>query len=234
MKYYIAIFFVVLFAFGAPCFSLAGMSSQNFSIQADAIDVGGTRSSSGGVSLNDSLDELATGESRSLSFMADIGFWPMVGDEEVISFTVTDAVADLGTLDHSNVRYDTAAFRAATTAVSGYSIQFFGSPLTSPSHTINALSSRTSSSTDTEQFGFNLVANNSPVVGADPAGGSGQPATDYGYQNQFKFVSGETIAQSTIPSNFTNYTMSIISNITGVTDAGNYATNLTVVVTGRY
>lgn len=234
MKYYIAIFFFVLFAFGAPCFSLAGMSSQNFSIQADAIDVGGTRSSSGGISLNDSLDELATGESRSLSFMADIGFWPMVGDDEVISFTVTDAVANLGTLSHSAVRYDTATFRAATTAKSGYSIQFFGTPLTSSGNLINALSTPTPSATDTEQFGFNLVANNSPVVGVDPVGGSGQAAVGYNTPDSFKFVSGETIAQAALPSNFTNYTMSIISNITGITDAGNYATNLTVVVTGRY
>ncbi len=222
----------MLFVFGAPYLAMAGMSSPNFSIQADAIDVGGVRSSSGGISLNDSLDELSTGESRSLSFISDIGFWPMVGNDEVISFTVTDAVANLGTLDPSNVRYDTAAFRAATTAKSGYSIQFFGSSLASMEHTISALSSRSVLSVDTEQFGFNLVENS--FIGVDPIGGLGQPTADYGFPDQFKFVSGETIAQSNVPSNFTNYTMSIISNISGITDAGSYATNLTVVVTGRY
>jgi hypothetical protein len=231
-------FFILLLILSALFFqrqaALAAMGSNNYTIQADTIDIGGVRQSSDHYFSQDSIGEMGTGVSQSPSFMLDIGFWPMVGDEPVLVFDVTDGVADLGTLDISNVHFDTAKFNAATSAKSGYSIQFYGNPLSTDAHIINPLSGGGISDPGTEQFGFNLVANAPPIGGMNPVGGNGQAYIGYNAANSFKFSSGDTIAQSTSQSDFTDFTISFISNISNVSNAGNYSTDLTIVVTGRY
>lgn len=210
------------------------MRSPSFAIPADSISIGGDRQDSANYSGWDVLGELATGETRSTNYIANIGFLAMVGNEPVLTFDITDSSADLGTLTTGMVKADTAAFTAATTSKSGYVIEFFGSPLSSPSHALTPLSSPNGSSPGNEQFGFNLRENNNPTIGNDPAGGAGQAATGYSTPNAYKFSSGDVIAQVSTPSVYTNYTASFIGNITEVSDAGDYATNLTVVITGKF
>jgi hypothetical protein len=90
-------------------------------------------------------------------------------------------------------------------------------------------SSPTASAIGTEQFGMNLVANTSPVTfGADPVQvpdstfSFATPGAGYGTQNQYKYVKGDTLAQSTKSSGETDFTVSYIFNIDKVTQAGTY------------
>jgi hypothetical protein len=231
-KYPIIIIFALLFFPGDFVFSQ--MQSPSYKIPTDSVSVGGTRQSSDSFYSQESIGEMGTGESKSAHYINDAGFWAMVGDEEVLTFAITDDSADLGTLSTGFVRYDTAGFRAATTSEEGYAIEFFGNPLGFESNIIDPLSSGGGSNPGSEQFGFNLRQNSNPTVGVDPDGGNGQAASGYGSPNSYKFNSGDIIAQSSQPSVYTDYTASFIGNISNISDAGDYSANLTVVITGRF
>lgn len=234
MRNFFHIFIILSAIFFFSLIAQAEMRSPNYSIPADSVSIGGDRQDSTNYSGWDLIGELATGDSRSVTYITDAGFLAMVGNEAVLTFNVTDPTADLGTLVINDVKADTATFTAATTSKSGYVIEFFGNPLSSPSHTLTPLSSGDISRTGNEQFGFNLMENSNPTIGHIPVGGNGQAAVGYGTTNQYKFSSGDIIAQTTQASVYTNYTASFIGNITNISDAGDYATNLTVVITGKF
>ncbi len=218
----------------AASFAQADMSSSSYSISADAINIGGGRQVSEEYVEQNMLGEVGTGGLRSSTYIMDAGFLAMVGNEEILTFEMTKNTADLGTLVSNLVKADTATFRAATTAKSGYAISVYGNSLSSVSHTIEPLSSASSSSTGNEQFGFNLRQNNNPTIGSDPSGGNGQAAMGYSTTDAYKFTSGDIIAESSNQSTYTNYTASFIGNISNISDAGEYATSLTIAVTGRF
>jgi hypothetical protein len=102
--------------------------------------------------------------------------------------------------------------------------------MTSGNNTIQAMSSRGPSSQGTSQFGLNLRNNSNPNVGGDVTGvGTGAPTTEYSFSNQFKFVNGDTVAQSTLSSDYNKYTTSYIVNIDSNQPGGYYSTTLTYV-----
>ncbi len=230
----IFIVLLIIACMGAAFGVHADMNSSNYLISADAISIGGGRQISNEYVEQNMLGEVGTGALRSSSYIMDAGFLAMIGNESVLTFEITKDSADLGTLVNNLVKADTATFRAATTAKSGYAISVYGNSLSSTSHTITPLSSPTGPSTGNEQFGFNLRQNNNPTIGNDPSGGNGQAATGYGTTDAYKFVSGDTIAESANQSTYTNYTASFIGNISGISDAGDYSANLTVVMTGKF
>lgn len=228
-------FFLLIISFFLSASSVqAEMSSASYSIPSDVVNVGGISQTSGNYFSDESIGEFGTGEAKSTSYIDDAGFWAMVGDTEVITFNITDSSADLGALDKNVVRYDSAAFSVATTSKNGYVVEFLGDSLSSDSHIISPIATPTGSSPGNEQFGFNLRQNSNPTTGVDPSGGNGQAASGYNSPNAYKFNSGDVIAQANQPSIYTNYTISFIGNITGISDAGEYATNLTVIAIGKY
>lgn len=226
--------FILVFLFVPISPIQAEMKSSSYGIESDVISVSGQRQSSENFFSNDSIGELGTGEARSVNYINDAGFLAMVGDEDVLTMNVTDADADLGTLETGSVKYDTASFTAATTSQNGYIVEFFGNSLANNDHIVDPLDSPTSSSPGNEQFGFNLRQNSNPTVGNDPSGGQGQAASGYDTPDAYKFNSGDTIAQALSSSVYTTYTTSFIGNISGTSDAGEYTTDLTVVIVGRF
>jgi hypothetical protein len=100
----------------------------------------------------------------------------------------------------------------------------------------------------TSQFGLNLKANTTTTstiaVGNDvtPAANGtdlrGQAATNYNTADTFKFVSGDSVANSANggagPTNAQIYTSSYIVNVAGSQTAGTYATTLTYVCTATF
>jgi len=153
-----------------------------------------------------------------------------------LTFAITDAAVDLGTLTNVSTGSDTATFTVATNAGSGYVADISGSTLTNgDSDTITAIGgSKTTSSTDSEQFGLNLKDNATPDVGSEASGGSGAAAGEYATADSFAFQSGDTIASASGPSNTTTFTASFIANIAGATESGAYATTLTLIATGKF
>lgn len=155
--------------------------------------------------------------------------------DEAVSFTLGTTTVPLGTLTNATTGSGTSSMTASTNAASGYSIAVNGSTLTSGSSTITALSSPTASSVNNKQFGINLVSNSTPSVGSAVSGtGTGAAATGYNTTNNFKFVSGDTVASAAAPTDDNTYTVSYIANITGSTAAGAYQAQLNYVTTANF
>ncbi len=106
---------------------------------------------------------------------------------------------------------------------------------------MNQLAIPTASSSGSEQFGINLVANTSPVsFGANPAQspdntfGYGVVAADYNNPNLFKYQKGNAVAFSTSSTSTTDYTVSYIFNVSNVTPGGTYEMRHVLVATATY
>lgn len=208
------------------------MSSTNYRIQKDSINIGGVSQSSSSYSLEETVGEMATDESTSTNYKLRAGYWAEFPD--VLIFTLTNNTINLGTLATSAASTATTNFTVATSASDGYTVSVAGNTLTNDSNDIDAITTPATSFPGTEQFGINLVANTSPAVGSNPSGGLGQAAPGYNTPNNFKFVSGETVASSSSFSSTTTFTISYLVNISTSTAAGSYSTDLTLTATGVF
>ena len=126
-----------------------------------------------------------------------------------------------------------------TNSVSGYSITVNGATLTCAAcvgtPTITASSSQTASSIGSKQFGLNLRANTTPSVGVDPDGaGSATPTANYNTANQFRFVTGDSVASSAAADQFRRFQVSYIANIDTATPAGTYTANMNYICTATF
>ncbi|MCX6733893.1 MAG: hypothetical protein NTX63_03700 [Candidatus Peregrinibacteria bacterium] len=126
-----------------------------------------------------------------------------------------------------------------TNAASGMAVTVTGSTLSLGGLGVNNITAMggTTSSVGTKQFGLNLASSNAtPAVGAAPSGSApiGDVASGYGTNDNFKFVSGDTIASSTGAINTTTYTVGYMANISGTTTAGSYSTTLTYTATATF
>lgn len=147
----------------------------------------------------------------------------------------TGTSVGLGTLTATSTGSGTSLIGVATNAGSGYSVTVNGTTLTSGTNTIAALATQTASTQGSSQFGMNLRANTTPSVGADPAGtGTATPTTNYNTANQFRFVTGDSIASAAAADNFRQFTVSYIANVSSGQAAGSYSTNLTYIATATF
>ena len=144
----------------------------------------------------------------------------------------------------------TSQMAASTNAGSGYSITVNGPTMTSGSNTVTAMAAAAAGVRGTSQFGLNLRANttttSTPAVGIDvaPAAGAGggtykgEPASGYSTIDQFKFVSGNSVADSSFggagPTDAQIFTVSYIVNVPGSQAAGTYTTTLTYICTPTF
>lgn len=151
----------------------------------------------------------------------------------------------------------TSQMAASTNAERGYTISVNGPAMTSGSNTIPAKATQATGSQGTSEFGLNLRANtiatSTPAFGAEVTPVSdgdelrAQANTGYQTADQFKFVSGETVANSASsggalgtvgitpgPTNSQVYTASYIVNVSGVQPPGTYTTTLTYICTALF
>lgn len=137
---------------------------------------------------------------------------------------------------------------ASTNAGAGYIITVNGPTLTSGSNTITGMAASALGSRGTSQFGLNLKLNttltSTVAIGAEvtltPNGTNlkGQAATGYDTVDNFKFVSGNTVANSYNggpgASDSQVFTVSYIANVPGSQAAGTYTTTLTYICTPTF
>lgn len=155
------------------------------------------------------------------------------------------------TLNTSSINFGGLSIGAATTATAGfsvlnytsygYNVAIVGATPSNGAHNLNALASNAASSSGTEQFGINLVANTSPTTfGANPLQvpdntfSFGEAAANYNTANSYRYVNGENIATAPKSSGQTDYTISYIINIANTTPGGAYSGNQVIVCTGTY
>ncbi len=139
---------------------------------------------------------------------------------------------------------------ASTNAGTGYVITVNGPTMTSGANTIPAMSSATTSTKGVGQFGMNLKANTSSAASTFPGSSAeiapasdgvdfrGQATAGYNTVDTFKFVSGDTVANSANggagPTNSQIYTASYIVNVAGNQLAGTYTSTLTYICTPTF
>lgn len=147
----------------------------------------------------------------------------------------TGSTVALGAITPSTTGSGTSQIGVSTNASSGYAITIAGTTLTSGGNTITAAATQAASAQGTEQFGLNLVDNSTPDVGTTVDGsGSATPTANYNTVNQFRFVTGDTIASKNSSDNFRRFHATYIANVAGATEAGSYTTNLTFVATANF
>lgn len=193
-----------------------------------------------------SAGETGVGNTSSTNYQAQAGF--NTDRTPYIQFIVTGGTTDLGVLTTASAKTATGTFSVKTYLAGGYVVQTASDPPTSnlPTHPIIAgLASPTASSSGSEQFGINLVANTT-VCGAPTNYGAnpiqvpsgtfsfGQVSSGYNTCGLFKYVKGDTVAYSTRSSGETDYTISYLFNISNITAAGAYQFNHVLVATSTY
>jgi hypothetical protein len=150
--------------------------------------------------------------------------------------TATGSAVNLGTAATTATSSGTSVIAASTNGNTGYSVSVTGTTLTSGANTITALASGGASVKGNSQFGFNLAdANTTPVVGAAKTGsGTATAPANYGTNDSFRFLSGDTVASVTGPTNANTFTVGYIANIAGTTKPGVYTSNLTYTATANF
>lgn len=178
------------------------------------------------------------GLSSSISTNYQLEGGNLTTSDPALAFAVDSSGVNFGTFSAGTASTATLTFRVIDYTSYGYVVQTLGSPPKNGGHTISAMSSTTTSQAGTEQFGINLVANTSPVsFGANPDHGQfgfGSAATNYNTANNYRFVSGETIASAPKSSGETVYTVSYIVNVSSLTPGGQYVGDQTILCTGTY
>lgn len=160
-------------------------------------------------------------------------------DEPVLEVIIEPGESNLGTLSPETTATKTTTVRIRSFLSGGYLLQIVGNSPVYAGHHLATPSTPTASQPGTEQFGINVVKNTIPDVGEDPDQVPeneedttifGTPQANYGTPNLFMYESGATIANSVTQSGRTDYTISMIVNISNSTPAGHYSGDFAAVV----
>jgi hypothetical protein len=167
--------------------------------------------------------------------------------DPTLSFIVNDFDIAFPEFSPSVAATTTATFQVINDTGYGYIVQIYGTPPTYGSHTLAPMGTTAPepSQVGIEQFGINLVANTSPVsVGANPVNdenvqygkqfGFGQESANYDTANNYRFVSGDTIAEAPKSSGKTTYTISYLVNVDNLTPGGKSTSNQPIICIGTY
>lgn len=215
---------------------VTALQSSSYRFDESTIGVGGMgEASSTNYKAVEDVGALAIGNSASSNYQIDAG--TKTSPDPTLSFAIDTTSLDLGSFTASGPTTTTATFTVSNYTSYGYVVQILGTPPKNGAHTIDPLTATSASQAGTDQFGINLVANTTPLVGANPDNGQfgfGSAAPNYGTPNMYRFVNGETIAKAEKSSGVTNYTMSYLVNVESLTPGGKYTSNQTLIVTGTY
>ena len=231
----------LLILFGLSTTVLAqSQSSPSYRIDESTIGPGGNvESSSASYQESSTLGDTGVGEATGTAYSQVAGF--NTTNEPRLRLTVNTPTVSFGPLSTAATVTATATFSVLNYTSFGYSVYNVGSAPTTGGHSLAGINPEDSSQVGTEQFGLNLRLNSLPVVlGAEPLqvpSGSfsfGQASPGYDVQNQYRFTSGEKIAQSNRASGQTDYTISYVVNISNSTPGGQYTAQQGLVVIGTY
>ena len=160
--------------------------------------------------------------------------------EPLLEVIVDSGASDLGTFTADHVSSKTMTISIRNYLSNGYVLQLMGDPPKYSGHILHAPSTPATSAPGTEQFGINAVKNTSPNIGADPVQvpssqfSFGTIADDYKTPNKFMYTNGDVIAKSKSASGETDYTISMMINISNSTPAGKYSGDFSAVVIPIY
>jgi hypothetical protein len=188
--------------------------------------------------IDNGVVAVSTAEAIQVTASVDETLTFCVGTSGVTNSSCSGATGNsvaLGSLTTSTTGSGTSQLGVATNASSGYSITINGTTLTSGGNTITALSTQTASTQGGEQFGVNLRDNATPNVGTDADGsGTATPTANYNTVDQFRFVTGDSIASKNSSDAFRRFHVAYIANIASTTEPGSYAATMTYIATPTF
>lgn len=218
------------------------LQSTNYKFDEATVGAGNmNQASSTNFQASSSFGDLGVGNSASGNFQIEAG--SQTTPDPTLSLAILTTNANFGLFSASTPTIATSSFAVLNYTSYGYAVQLTGTPPSNGAHTITGMGTTATSQPGIEQFGINLVANSQPSsFGANPDNGqfgfgqvgTGSGDTSYSTPNEFRYVSGETIASAPKSSGKTIYTISYLVNAAGITPGGQYISNQTLIVTGTY
>lgn len=230
----------VVLAGGGTATALA-TTSRSTNYQTTEMQLGTTsslESCSGQYCAKATIGDMTTGISTSTNNSAKFG--SVTEGEPLLEVIIGEGESNLGVLNTENTATKTMTVQIRNYLSDGYVLQIMGNAPKYGGHTLNAPSTPTQARAGTEQFGINAAANTTPEVGASPvqvpstATSFGVVGDDYHTPNLFKYTSGDVVARSQSESGRTDYTISMIVNISNATPAGHYSGDFSAVVIPVY
>lgn len=167
-------------------------------------------------------------------------FGSVTDGEPLLEVIVESGKSNLGVLSTKTTATKTTTIRIRNYLSDGYTLQLIGQPPKFDGHTLDTPKTPTASEPGTEQFAVNAAANTTPEVGSDPRQvPSGQTSfglvnENYRTPNLFSYQSEDVVAHSLSESGRTDYTISMIINISNQTPAGHYDSDFSAVVIPVY
>lgn len=231
----VAVFTLTLGLLAQPLLAVTS-SSPNYQITETHFNNGTTTDScSGNYCAQATLGDMSRTVGKSSA-----AFDPKPEDEPVLEVIIDPGESNLGVLTTEHTATKTVIIRIRNNLSEGYILQLIGDAPKFGGYTLKTSQTPIASAPGTEQFGINVVANTTPLIGAAPAqvpGGNGifgDAMDGYNTPNLFKFVSGDVIAKSTKSEGRTDYTISMIVNISNTTPAGKYTSDFAALVIPTY
>lgn len=181
-----------------------------------------------------SIGDITAGDSKSVAG-SSAKFGTVTDANPLLEVIVDPGLSNLGTLTTEHTATKTMTVRVRTYLSDGYMLQIVGDPPKYGGHTLATPTTPTASTPGTEQFAINAVANSTPNIGANPVQvpsdqfSFGVVNDNYKTQNLFKYSSGDVVAHSVTESGQTDYTISMIINISNATPAGHFAGDFSAV-----
>ncbi|MDB5180494.1 MAG: exported protein of unknown function [Candidatus Saccharibacteria bacterium] len=163
-------------------------------------------------------------------------FQDVIDNEPLLDVVIEAGASNLGVLSTETTATKTTSIKIRNYLTGGYTLQLIGDAPKFGDHTLRTPNEPTASTPGVEQFAVNAVANTAPVVGANPVQVPdnqqtyGLVNTDYHFSNLYKYLSQDVIAHSDMDSGHTDYTISMIVNISSLTPAGHYSGDFMAVV----
>lgn len=223
-------------------FAATTSNSPNYMVTETQFGAGGTlESCSGQYCAQASIGDPATGgRSVAPEGGSTAQFGTITNSEPLLEVIIDEGESNLGVLSTERTATKTTTVRVRNYLSGGYVLQIMGDPPKYGNHSLYTPSTPTESTMGTEQFGMNAVANTQPSVGANPvqvpssAMSFGKAALGYDTPNLFKYVSGDTVMRSDSESGQTDFTVTMIVNVSELTPAGHYSGQYSAIVTPSY
>lgn len=210
-------------------------SSSNYQVTETQFGSGSTlESCSGQYCARASIGDLASGTSSNGVNTASFG--AITESEPLLEVIVDEGESNLGILSTDKTATKTMIVRIRNYLSDGYMLQIVGNSPKYNGHTLKTPSTPTASQPGTEQFAINAAANTEPQIGAGPIQvpsdefSFGVVNDNYRVPNLFKYTSGDVVARSDSESGRTDYTITMIVNVSGSTPAGHYSGDFSAVV----
>ena len=160
--------------------------------------------------------------------------------EPLLEVIVDPGESDLGMLSSSKTSSKTMIVRIRAYMSDGYTLQINGDPPSYDVHSLSTASTPTASTPGLEQFGINVVNNPTLGMGASPVHvpsevmSFGEVLESYSLPDMFMYRSGDVVAASSVETGRTDYTVSMIINVSNSTPAGHYNGDYSAIVIPRF